>query len=76
MPGSNLKIENQNLTFLDGIIDSSNKTNPTCLCNGGTHTGIITNKKVEFHFKIINELISVCHMTEKVSRCQLDVKDL
>ena len=50
--------------------------NGLCLCNGGTHTGIITNKKVEFNFKIINELlISVCHMTEKVSRCQLDVKD-
>ena len=22
--------------------------NGLCLCNGGTHTGIITNKKVEF----------------------------
>ena len=43
--------------------------NGLCLCNGGTHTGIITNKKVEFNFKVINELISVCHMTEKVSRC-------
>ena len=38
-----------------------------CLCNGGTHTGIITNK-VEFYFKIINELLSVCCKTEKVSR--------
>ena len=43
--------------------------NGLCLCNGGTHTGIITNKKVEFNFKVINELISVCHMTEKVSTC-------
>ena len=34
------------------------------LCNGGTHTGIITNK-VEFNFKMISELNSVCHMTEK-----------
>ena len=42
--------------------------NGLCLCNGGTHTGIITNK-VEFNFKIISELISVCHMTEKVPRC-------
>ena len=41
--------------------------NGLCLCNGGKHTGIITNKKVEFNFKVINELISVCHMTEKVS---------
>ena len=39
-----------------------------CLWNGGTHTGIITNK-VEFNFKIISELNSVHHMTEKVSRC-------
>ena len=29
---------------------------------------IITNK-VEFNFKIISELNSVRHMTEKVSRC-------
>ena len=28
-PGNNLQIEVQNLTFLDRIIDSSNKTNPT-----------------------------------------------
>ena len=35
-----------------------------CLCNGGTHTGIITNK-VEFNFKIISDLNSVWHMTEK-----------
>ena len=50
--------------------------NGLCLCNGGTHTGTITNKKVEFNFKIISELyISVCHMTEKVSRCRLEVKD-
>ena len=27
VPGSNLQIENQNLTFLDGIIDSSKKKN-------------------------------------------------
>ena len=41
--------------------------NGLCLCNGGTHTGIITIKK---------SVISVGHMTEKMSRCQLDVKDL
>ena len=38
--------------------------NGLCLCNGGTHTGIITNKKVEFNFEVINELISVCHMID------------
>ena len=39
-----------------------------CLCNGGTLTGIITNK-VEFNFKIFSEINSVSHMTEKVSSC-------
>ena len=32
------------------------------------HTHWIISNKVEFNFKIINELISVCYMTEKVSR--------
>ena len=32
VPGNNLQIEDQNLTFLDRI-DSSNKTNPTTKCN-------------------------------------------
>ena len=79
VPGSNLQIENQNLTFLDGIIDSSNKTNPTSkynddkwhfpmasVCAMVAHTLELLPKK---------RVISVGHMTEKVSRCQLDVKD-
>ena len=32
VPGNNLQIEDQNLTFLDST-DSSNKTNPTSKCN-------------------------------------------
>ena len=55
-PGNNSQIEDQNLTFLNST-DSSNKKNikvnvmlmndtcnGLCLCNGGTHTGIIISK--------------------------------
>ena len=29
--------------------------NGLCLCNGGTNTGITTNKKAEFNFKIVKK---------------------
>ena len=75
-----MRIEDPNLTFLDRI-DSPHRTNPiiyVLLINDTSqwplfvqwwHTHwIITNTNLTLSF-IINELISVCYVTEKVSRC-------
>ena len=53
VPGSNLQIENQNLTFLDGIIDSSNKTNPTSKYNAD-----------KWHFPMASVCAMVAHTLE------------
>ena len=53
VPGSNLQIENQNLTFLDGIIDSSNKANPTSKCNAD-----------KWHFPMASVCAMVAHTLE------------
>ena len=46
-------IENQNLTFLDGIIDSSNKTNPTSKYNDD-----------KWHFPMASVCAMVAHTLE------------
>ena len=54
VPGSILQIENQNLTFLDGIIiDSSNKTNPTSKYNAD-----------KWHFPMASVCAMVAHTLE------------
>ena len=79
VPGSNLQIENQNLTFLDGIIDSSNKTNPTSKYNADKwHFPMASVCAMVAHtleLLLIKKWNFSWHMTEKESRCQLDVKD-
>ena len=52
VPGNNLLIEDQNLTFLDRI-DSSNKTNPTCKCNAD-----------KWHFPMASVCAMVAHTLE------------
>ena len=63
VPGSNLQIENQNLTVLDGIIDSSNKTNPTSKCNA--------DKK---HFPMASVCAMVAHTLELLLQCTKNVE--
>ena len=53
VPGSNLQIENHNLTFLDRIIDSSNKTNPTSKYNAD-----------KWHFPMASVCAMVAHTLE------------
>ena len=80
VPGSILQIENQNLTFLDGILIHPIKKPykygqynadkwhfpMASVCAMVAHTlELLLIKKWNFSW----------HMTEKESRCQLDVKD-
>ena len=53
-------IENQNLTFLDGIIDSSNKTNPTSKYNAD-----------KWHFPMASVCAMVAHTLEllRIKKC-------
>ena len=53
VPGSILQNENQNLTFLDGITDSSNKTNPTSKYNAD-----------KWHFPMASVCAMVAHTLE------------
>ena len=52
VPGNNLQIEDQNLTFLDST-DSSNKINPTSKCNAD-----------EWHFPMASVCAMVAHTLE------------
>ena len=56
-------IENQNLTFLDGIIDSSNKTNPTSKYNDD-----------KWHFPMASVCAMVAHTLELLLRCTKNVE--
>ena len=63
MPGSNFETKHHKLTFLERIIDSSNKTNPTSKCNA--------DKK---HFPMASVCAIVAHTLELLLQCTKNVE--